>query len=130
MAGTQLDIFAVHARKEREAAAPVLPSDVAALVHFLGRGQGQAVTGRELVGRLGVSGAEVRALVNQARHHGVLVGSTTDAGYWLCENEEEVRRTAAHLKSRIRAQVEVLRAFDRAAAARLQMALDLERGSL
>ena len=64
-------------------------------------GRGGAITGRELGRLFGISGSEVRGIVHRLREVGLPIGSSS-VGYWFCTSPEEIRETAAHLRSRIR----------------------------
>ena len=73
------------------------------LKELMGRpGRASAITGRELGRLVGTGAAGVRGIVHRLREVGVPVGSSSSAGYWFCTSPEEIRETAAHLRSRIR----------------------------
>ena len=73
------------------------------LKELMGRpGRASAITGRELGRLVGTGATGVRGIVHRLREVGVPIGSSSSAGYWFCTSPEEIRETAAHLRSRIR----------------------------
>src|SRR3954470_11599128 len=83
----------------------------------LGRGRASAMPGSILAGQLGVAERTIRALVEELRDRGVLVGSTTSGGYFLIVSREDLEVGTSHLRSRALSLLHTFGAVRRAAMA-------------
>lgn len=72
-----------------------------------------AATSRELECTFGISGTELRSLVNRLRRDGVPIASNA-SGYFYAANEQEVRATIGHLTRRISGIAAAIRGLNRA----------------
>lgn len=67
---------------------------------FLGRGQGNALTTREIAQISGLSPRDVTRAICFERRHGAPILSDPGAGFWLAASEDELRRCVAALRRR------------------------------
>ncbi len=94
-------------------------------------GESQSITSRELENAFGVSGRELRGIINRLRAEGVPICSF-EYGYYYAAVENELNRTIRQLTSRIKKIAEARRGLIRARALYSddgQTCLSLEGGS-
>lgn len=69
------------------------------------------VRGSQIAAALGVSGIEVRRIINTARGHGDLICSNTK-GYYIAQDKEAVQRTIDSLNGRIAAMSRAVKGLE------------------
>jgi biotin operon repressor len=73
---------------------------LAEYLHRYHHGAENAVISKTLEGALGISGKELRDLVNALRREGIPIASD-QRGYFYAKTETEVRLTIRHMRNRI-----------------------------
>jgi len=70
---------------------------------------------RYLKGILHRDSRTIRALIEQERRQGVLILSNNISGYYLAENEDEIKRFAHSMRHRVGEIIKTVEAIERAA---------------
>ena len=62
------------------------------IISFIPHGEANAISRKELVEKTGLTDRAMRESIEQARHRGKLICSSTKGGYYQPENIEEIER--------------------------------------